>query len=345
MDDNGHMYLMVILMDKNRALNIDYIQVTFVGPEVWCGQPTPTPTPTATSRYSKSPYPFGDATMDGTVDISDYAEVEAIILETKPKSSSSDATMDGDTDISDCAEIWAMVQGVKTPSDRYVASYDFNTGGAGTIDLAAYKQTANVPSVVWPADSGWTDFTAGDYTNVEAIDASYFSMSASASSYNTVQCRFTVFEHICAPSLTHIEINVTASSQYMSDTLQYWAWDFSSGQWDQVGGSITMSSGVSSYYMVTDWGPPNVDNYMDDNGHMYLMVILMDKNRALNIDYIQVTFVGPEVWCGQPTPTPTPTATNNEHHTNVNRLGNGNGHRDLHGISYTYCITVTYTNV
>jgi len=36
---------------------------------------------------------------------------------------------------------------------------------------------------------------------------------------------------------------------------------------------------------------------------------------------------------------------NNEHHTNVNRLGNGNGHRDLHGISYTYCITVTYTNV
>jgi len=47
---------------------------------------------------------------------------------------------------------------------------------------------------------------------------------------------------------------------------------------------------------VTGWGPPNIADYIDDSGHMYLMVILMDMNRALNIDYVQVTFVRPEMY-------------------------------------------------
>ena len=216
------------------------------------------------------------------------------MLETEPKSSSSDATTDGDTDVSDYAEVWAVILDVKTPSDRYVASYDFNSGGAGTLDLAAHKQVKNMPAVAWPADSGWTNFSSGDYDDVGAIDTDDFSMAANASGYNAVQCRFTVFEHICAPELTHIEVSVTASSQDMSETLEYWAWDFVSSRWDQVDGSITMSNGEASYYRVTDWGPPNIADYMDASGHMYLMVMLTDKDRALNIDYIQVTFVGPE---------------------------------------------------
>jgi len=246
--------------------------------------------------YHKSPYPYGDANRDEAVDIDDFIYIRAMMLETIPKLSSSDATMDGDTDVSDYAEVWAMILGVKTPVDRYVAGYDFNTADVGTLDLAAYKQVKNMPSVAWPADSGWVNFSSGDYADVEAIDANDFSMAANASGYNAVQCRFTVSEHICAPELTHIEINVTASSQDRSETLQFHAWDFTSAQWNQVDGSITMSNGENSYYRVTDWGPPNIGGYMDEVGHMYLMVILMNKNRALNIDYIQMTLVGPEVW-------------------------------------------------
>jgi len=140
-----------------------------------------------------------------------------------------------------------------------------------------------------------TDFSAGDYDDVEAIDANDFSMAANASANNSVQCRFTVFEQICAANLTHIEVNVTASSQNMSETLQYWAWDFNAIQWDQVDGSVTMSNGEDSYYSVTDWGPPNIDDYINNgNGYMYLMVMLADNNRSLKIDYINVAFVGPE---------------------------------------------------
>jgi hypothetical protein len=229
------------------------------------------------------------------VDIGDHAEIKAMIVGIKPKSSYGDASMDGTVDISDHAEVKVIIVGVKTAHDRWVADYDYNTGGAGSVDLAAYKQVASMPTVRWVSDSGWANFSAGDYDDVEAIDANDFSMAANATAKNAVQSRFTVFEQICVTNLTHIEVNVTASSQNMGETLQYWAWNFSAVQWDQVDGSITMSNGEASYYRVTNWGPPNIDDYIDGNGHMYLIVILADNNRALSIDYIQVVFVGPEM--------------------------------------------------
>ena len=236
--------------------------------------------------------------MDTTVDVLDTVRVFNIVSGLQPPSSASDANMDGKTDVLDTVRVFNIVSGLQTAQPRYTASYDFNTSGAGALDrdVAAYKQVKNMPSVTWPADSGWTNFTAGDYSDVEAIDADDLSMAANASGKNVVQSRFTVFEHICAANLTHIEVNVTASSQNTSETLQYWAWDFSSAQWDQVDGSVTMSNGEASYYRVTDWGPPNIDDYINNgNGYMYLMVMLADNNRALSIDYIQVVFVGPEM--------------------------------------------------
>ena len=233
--------------------------------------------------------------MDTTVDVLDTVRVFNIVSGLQSPVSASDANMDGKTDVLDTVRVFNIVSGLQTAQPRYVASYDFNTSGAGTLDRAAYKQVKNMPTITWPADSGWTNFSAGDYNDVEAIDANDFSMAANATGKNSVQSRFTVFEQICAANLTHIEVNVTASSQNMSETLQYWAWNFNSVQWDQVGGSMTMSNGETSYYRVTDWGPPNIDDYMDGTGYMYLMVMLADNNRSLSIDYIQVVFVGPEM--------------------------------------------------
>jgi len=234
--------------------------------------------------------------MDGVTDILDAIRILNIVANLQSPVSASDANADGSTDILDAIRVLNIVANLQTAQPRYIAGHDFNTSGAGTLDLAASKQVKDMPTLVWPADSGWANFSSGDYDDVEAIDADDFSMAANASGYNAVQCRFTVFEHDCAPDLTHIEVNVTASSQDMSETLQYWAWDFNSVRWDQVDGSIRMSGGKASYCRVTNWGPPNIADYIDDSGHMYLMVILMNKNRALNIDYIQVTLVGPEVY-------------------------------------------------
>jgi hypothetical protein len=233
--------------------------------------------------------------MDGVVGLADHGDIKAMLLLTKDHNSAADANMDGKVGLADHGDVKAMLLLTKSPSNRSTASYDFNTSGAGTLDRAAYKQVINMPTVTWPAHFGWTNFSAGDYDDVEAIDANDFSMAANATAKNSVQCRFTVFEQICAANLTHIEVNVTASSQNMGETLQYWAWNFNSVQWDQVDGSITMSNGEASYYRVTDWGPPNIDDYINGNGHIYLLVMLADNNRALNVNYIQVVFVGPEM--------------------------------------------------
>jgi hypothetical protein len=281
--------------NANQSLHASFVRPCVVQLPTPTASATPTPTATPTSRYHKSTYPYGDANMDGVVGLGDHADVKAMLLLTKDHNSAADIDMDGKIGLADHADVKAMLLLTKSPSDRYTASYDFNTSGAGTLDLAASKQVLSMPAVTWPADVGWTNFSAGDYNDVEAIDADDFSMAANVTAKNVVQCRFTVFEQICATNLTHIEVNVTASSQSMSEALQYWAWNFNSVQWDQVDDSMPMSNGEDSYYRVTDWGPPNIDDYINGNGHMYLMVMLADNNRALNIDYIQVVFVGPEM--------------------------------------------------
>ena len=55
---------------------------------------------------------------------------------------------------------------------------------------------------LWPGDTGWTNFTAGDYDDVRAIDDDDFYMAANATADNAVQCRFTIFEKMCAEGLT-----------------------------------------------------------------------------------------------------------------------------------------------
>ena len=243
----------------------------------------------------QSDYPYGDANRNTDVDISDYARIKGIILQALPKDSAADANMDGDVDISDYGRVKGIILQAVTTHDRYIAVYDFDTAGAGSDDLAASKQVAALPAGRWVSagETGWFNFTAPDYTAVEAIDASDFNMAANATGYNAIQCRFDVDETGNTSALTHLELNVTASSQNMSETLRYYAWNFSSGQWAQVGTDITMGDGEGSYYRVSDWGPPLVGDYIDASGYVFVMVIVPVHNRALDIDYIRLVLVEP----------------------------------------------------
>ena len=262
----------------------------------------------------QSPHPYGDANRDGVVDINDFIDIRAIMLEEKPKLSCSDATLDGDTDVSDYAEVWAMVLEVKTSRDRYSASYDFNTGGTGFLDLGVYKQVGSVPVVRWMDDSDWTAFTSGDYSDVAAVDASDFSMTAEVGLTNALQFRFDVDEKANASALTHLELNATASSAGSTRTLEYYAWNYGLSQWDQIDKDIAMGAAEASCHRASDWGPPSIDSYIDASGYVYIMVILNVPNEDLNIDYVQLLLSDPyddTALCPVATPTPTasPTAT------------------------------------
>jgi hypothetical protein len=151
----------------------------------------------------QSPNDYGDANMDGGIDLLDIGLMRAMILGTAVKNSAADANGDGDVDLLDIGMTRAIVLGTSTASDRYVADYDYSTG-AGTSRVAQYKQVLNMPANTFANESGWTAFGGGDYTDVDTIDANDFNMAANATAKNAVQCRITVDEDTCAINLTHI---------------------------------------------------------------------------------------------------------------------------------------------
>ena len=246
----------------------------------------------------QSPYDYGDANMDGTIDLLDLGQIRSIVLLIQDENSAADANMDGRIDLLDLGQARAIILLTQSAADRYVADYDFSSG-AGTRHVAQHKQVLVMPANTFTNESGWTAFGGGDYTDVDTIDANDFSMAANATAKNAVQCRFDVDEtDFCALNLTHIEINITASSDDLSETLEYWVWNFNTQAWDQLRQDITMANGGNSYYLVSDWGPPNIANYVDASGDLYILLIGNNNNRSFNVDYILMTLVNP-LDCGE----------------------------------------------
>jgi beta propeller repeat protein len=263
--------------------------------------PTPTATPTATmtataTATATSTALYGDATGEGDVDVADYARLKGVMLLSASCNPGADANMDGCIDIADYARLKALILAVLEAHGMYVSGYDFSSG-AGTAHLARYKQVTTMPTDIFPNDTGWSSFTTTNYTEVEALDALNFSMPGSAAKYNAVQCRFTVSGGINLSTVTDLSVTLVGFSENTSETLQFWAWNFDTSNWQQVVGDIAMSNGECSYtqHTVCDcWGKV-YDSYVNGSGLMYLMIILADSNRSLSIDYIQVVFVGPEM--------------------------------------------------
>ena len=262
-------------------------------------EPTPTPTPSPTPTASPSPTAtptdilvgiYGDATGEGEVDISDYALVRAVMVNVGGCDPRADANMDGCIDIADYALIRAIMVSIAAPHDMFAAGHDFSTG-AGTAHAAAYKQVATMPLDIFPNETGWQPFNGSDYTDVEAIDASDFSMVANASGYNAVQCRFTVGGGIDLSTVTDLGINFTGTS----DVLEAWAWNFSAGVWSQVCADISVPAGEGSkgeHTACDCWGGV-YESYVNGSGQMYILFIHDAVNNDLDVDYVRVELTYP----------------------------------------------------
>jgi hypothetical protein len=257
---------------------------------------------------NQSAYDYGDANLDLSVNVGDYALLKGVVLQTVAKSATTDATASGDSNVADYAAVKSIVLVVSSSKDMYLALYDFNTAGAGTDDLAASKQVAAVPAVRWVGDAGWTNFSGGDYTDVEAIDASDYNMGANATGYNAIQCRFDVDEIANASALTHLVIDLNASTTAATSPLvELYAWDFNTVSWTKVGDANMNGATKEGYSAVSAWGPPLVDDYIDASGYVYIMVIVPTFSQALDVNYVQLALVEP--YDDEPCPTSTATAT------------------------------------
>jgi hypothetical protein len=141
-----------------------------------CGTPTPSPTITITATVSPTPSVtptatpvwctprmYGDASGDGYLDSFDLAVERNIILEKSVWIPWGDCNGDGDVDAGDLACIRNVILAKDTVKQGYEVAYDFNTPGAGTDDLALWKNVISRPADIFISESGWTNFSSGDY--------------------------------------------------------------------------------------------------------------------------------------------------------------------------------------
>ena len=104
-----------------------------------------------------TPYPYGDANMDGVVNVADTVRVSNIVV------------------------------GGQEAQTRYVNVSDFAQGGAGGVNLAAYKQAAVLPAGKWTGgDPYWTNFSdPGDYDDTAACPPTMMLATRTTSSTST----------------------------------------------------------------------------------------------------------------------------------------------------------------
>lgn len=257
----------------------------------------------------ESPYPYGDATIDGAVDVSDYAQLQAIIIGLQPIVPGADATADGIVDISDFIQVRAIMLEVQSAITRYEAAYDFSTG-AGVNRWAKGKAIAALPPALndtFDTDTtGWVEATAEQYSSIAEQHTTVWTISGS--SYASLQCKFTVGEVSVASDITSMGVTFNGSSRIEGDVLKLWVWNFSATEWRQIGSGITLSTSNVSYTEYTAWGTVYYD-YIDAGGHVYLLFSNSASTHDLNINYVELELSTPVEGSVVPTPTPTSTAT------------------------------------
>jgi hypothetical protein len=231
---------------------------------------------------------YGDASDDGYLDSFDLAVERNIILEKSVWIPWGDCSGDGDVDAADLACIRNVILAKDIVKRGYEVAYDFNTTGAGTDDLALWKNVPSRPADIFISESGWTNFSSGDYDDVKAVDADSFTVGGQPGNKSAVECRFKVDETGSLRNyVTALEVEVRGNAS-ANATMQYWAWNFSSGTWALLNNDVHVLTIENTWERWSKNWRQVFANYIDDQGHVYILVIVDTANIDLTIDYIKL---------------------------------------------------------
>ena len=253
----------------------------------------------------ESPYEYGDASEDGSIDSFDLAIIQNMILEKSPVYPSGDANADGSIDSFDLAIIQNIILQRSSAVTRYDAAYDFSIG-AGTVRWTKSSSLSDLPPVLantFDTDPGnWIEATSENYINISEEHTTVWTIVAS--SYAALQCKFTVDEQADASDITSIGVYFNGSAEVGGDILKFWVWDFTTAEWKQIGTGVSLSTSNESYHSGwTTWGKVFA-NYIDINGSIYILIVNNTPGSDLNVNYIRLDLVTPT-----PSVAPTPVST------------------------------------
>ena len=179
----------------------------------------------------------------------------------------------------------------------HTSEYDFPSGAGSDRWAKRDNITAPPPALNTTFDTdptGWVEATSAQYTNISTGDGDVWTIAGVSGNYTALQCKFTVAEGAYAGKITSIGVTFNGSSQDNGDLLQFWAWNFTSGSWRQLGSDISLGNTSNQAYIKwTAWGKVYAD-YIDASNYMYILYAHDTSGKYLNVDYVKLEIVSPE---------------------------------------------------
>jgi len=219
-----------------------------------------------------------------------------MILEKSPVYAGADANADGYIDTFDLVIVQNIILEKTSAKVMDLCQYDFSTGAGPNWRAEWNNITAPPPTLGDTFDTdptGWVEATSGQYTDISAAEGTMWNISGSSGNYTALQCKFTVAEETDAGSVSSIGITFSGSSQSGGDLLQFWAWNFTSGTWENVDSDISLQgSGNPGYTTWTMWGKVYAD-YIDASNYMYILYNHNTASKYLNVDYVKLELASP----------------------------------------------------
>lgn len=240
---------------------------------------------------------YGDATRDGKIDVSDYAQITAIVLGIRRVVPGADATMDGFVDIADFSQVRAIMLELRTASDGLEYIYDFSSGQE-VDEWAKYKELTVLPPALnrtFAEDSGWADLSQSGHFDVSTGDGDTSIVLGASANHSALQFRFTVNEPIDASLITSVGLTLNGSAAADGNLLRVWLWNSNTTEWTQLGSDISITSGdIGHTEWTANWGRI-FEHYIDYSGYLYLLLADAGSTGDLNIDCIKFMITTPAV--------------------------------------------------
>jgi hypothetical protein len=234
---------------------------------------------------------YSDANNDDHINATDISYIKAAILGrwTTPNPGT-DGNADGLITATDISYVKAYILGRWNGSPKYEVPFYFLSGTGSNKWAKINTISSNPPTGNFDSESGWTEASPTDYNSIAVNDSNVWTVSGTSGNYSALQCKFTIVSN--PVNITSIGITLNGSSNINASTLRFYAWNFNTSSWRQLGTDFSITTNLSTYTIWSFWGKV-YSSYVDGSDHMFILATLNTPAANLNIDYIKLQVAHP----------------------------------------------------
>jgi bacillolysin len=234
---------------------------------------------------------YSDANNDDHINATDISYIKAAILgRWITPNPGTDGNADGLITATDISYVKAYILGRWNGSPKYEVPFDFLSAAGSDKGAKINTIPSNPPAGNFDSESGWTEASPTDYNCIAVNDSNIWTVSGTSGNYSALQCKFTVVSN--PVNITSIGITLNGSSNINASTLRFWAWNFNTSSWRQLGTDFSITTSLSTYTIWSFWGKV-YSSYVDGSNHMFILATLNTSAANFNINYIKLEIAYP----------------------------------------------------